>query len=104
MLTSECSLDLFSQHLDAYDVAYVLAEHGCDLQGWTDSDDGTCSETLLHRAINRNLVDAAVFLIEKFALILISFNCAVLFFYFGFSFLGFSFTQLLHFGNCSTLF
>lgn len=51
--------------LGSYDVAYVLVEHGCDLEVLIDDKEEFCSETMLYKAINNEMSDAANFLIEK---------------------------------------
>ncbi|MFH4980683.1 hypothetical protein AB6A40_007392 [Gnathostoma spinigerum] len=48
-----------------FDIAKTMAEYGCDVNGWARSDDGICSQTMLHRAIDLNMHDAAIFLIES---------------------------------------
>lgn len=47
------------------DIARVLVEHGCDLIGWSVREDGICEQNMLHRAIEYNLSDAAIFLIKS---------------------------------------
>lgn len=49
---------------DLHDIAAVLVRHGVDTDCWAAGPEG-CLHTLLHRAIDENLVAAAVFLIKS---------------------------------------
>ncbi|VDK60661.1 unnamed protein product [Anisakis simplex] len=60
-----CWWKILDSFIGSFDVAAVLVEHGCDTNGWAYSDDRTYTQTLLHRAIDLNLTDAAIFLIQK---------------------------------------
>uniref|UniRef100_A0A1B0CGM8 Putative ankyrin n=1 Tax=Lutzomyia longipalpis TaxID=7200 RepID=A0A1B0CGM8_LUTLO len=50
--------------MEKYDIAEVLVRHGVDTDCWGPGPDG-CLQTLLHRAIDENKDDAAIFLIKS---------------------------------------
>lgn len=50
--------------LEYDDVAQVLVRHGVDTDCWSSGPDG-CQQTLLHRAIDENKENAAIFLIRS---------------------------------------
>uniref|UniRef100_A0A1L8DIW4 Ankyrin n=1 Tax=Nyssomyia neivai TaxID=330878 RepID=A0A1L8DIW4_9DIPT len=50
--------------MEKYNIAEVLVRHGVDTDCWGPGPDG-CLQTLLHRAIDENKDDAAIFLIKS---------------------------------------
>lgn len=50
--------------VELHDIAAVLVRHGVDTDCWSLGPEG-CQQTLLHRAIDENITNAAVFLIKS---------------------------------------
>uniref|UniRef100_A0A0N5BKL6 FYVE-type domain-containing protein n=1 Tax=Strongyloides papillosus TaxID=174720 RepID=A0A0N5BKL6_STREA len=49
---------------ELFDVAKILFNYGCDVEGWSESEDKRCVQTLLHKAIDQSNQKGACFLIE----------------------------------------
>uniref|UniRef100_A0AAF5DA06 FYVE-type domain-containing protein n=1 Tax=Strongyloides stercoralis TaxID=6248 RepID=A0AAF5DA06_STRER len=49
---------------ELFDVAKILFNYGCDVEGWAEDEEKTCIQTLLHKAIDQSNQKGACFLIE----------------------------------------
>ncbi|CEF65443.1 BTB/POZ-like domain and FYVE zinc finger domain and Ankyrin repeat and Zinc finger, FYVE/PHD-type domain and BTB/POZ fold domain and BTB/POZ domain and Zinc finger, RING/FYVE/PHD-type domain and Zinc finger, FYVE-related domain and Ankyrin repeat-containing domain-containing protein [Strongyloides ratti] len=49
---------------ELFEVAEILFNYGCDVEGWAEDEEKTCIQTLLHKAIDQSNQKGACFLIE----------------------------------------